>query len=139
MNTTCEIVKVEAGIKPKLCVVKLDETDRWTPDSDGRAGKVFGVYLFDANSRAFGESTLEYECLFVESQFDNPALYDPEADWLAVEISERDHHADPVRYLPCALIDSLAQMEEGDLTEGVIDLGIDNEEDAFEYLRLRSV
>lgn len=135
MNTVCDAVQVEFGIKSKFSVVKLDETDRWTPDIAARAGKVFGVYLFDANSPACGE----FECLFVESQFTNPALPDREADWLAVEISERDDHADPVRYLPCALMDSLAQIEEGDLTEGVIDLGIEDEDEAFEYLRLRSV
>lgn len=135
MNTACEVVQPEVEVRPRYSIVKLDETGNWSPDIAARAGKVFGVYLFDANNRACGKSTPEYECLFVESQFDAA----PHDHWLAVEISERDEQAEPVRYVPCDEIDPLPRIEEGDLMEGVIDLGIDNEEDALEYLRLRSV
>lgn len=135
MNTVCEAIQVKVGINRKFCVVKLDEAANYPPDISERSKKLFGVYLFDANSRFCGKSSPEYECLFVETQFDA----DPHDHWLSWEINERDDHADPVRYLPCDEIDALAQIEEGALTEGVIDLGIDNEEDAIEYLRLRSV
>ena len=139
MNTACDVAQPDVQIKPRYCIVKVDETANWTPDIVARAGKVFSVYLIDTNSPVCGESTPEYECFFVESQFDNPTLTDREADWLAVEIGERDDNGDPVRYFPCAQIDSLDRIEEGGLSEGVIDLRIDNEEDALDYLRLRSV
>src|SRR5262245_775886 len=131
-DAVCEVMLPGAGIRPRYCVVKLDEPSGTLPDIAARAGKVFGVYVFDANSPACGDSILEYECLFVESQFDA----DPHDHWLSVEINERDDHADPVRYFPCWQIDGMARIEEGELTEGVIHLGIEDEGEAFEYLRL---
>jgi hypothetical protein len=137
MNAVCGAVRPE--VSPKFCVVKVNDTARWSPGIAGRGRTILGVYLFDAHSLACGDAAPEYECLFVGSQFDNPALPDHEADWLSVEIGEAADQADPVRYLPCDRIDALPRIEEGELPEGFIDLDIDNEEDAIEFLRLRAV
>ena len=131
----------DTEVKPRYCAVKLDETRNWLDTSVvERAKRIIGVYLFDANLRVHCcEFTPSYECLFVESQWDNPALPDREADWLSVDIMEGDNASDPVRYFHAHEIDDLPRIKEGDLTPGVIDLGIDNEEEAFEYVRQRSV
>jgi hypothetical protein len=133
-ETAFEDLQTDTEVKPRYCAVKLDETRNWLDSSIvDRAKRIYGVYLFDANLRVHCcEFTPSYECMFVESQFDNPNLPEREADWLSVEISEQDNYADPVRYFHCHEIEGLPQIEEGDLTQGIIDLDIDNEEEAFE-------
>jgi hypothetical protein len=127
-------------ITPRFCALKLDETRHWEPGIADRARRIFGVYLFDANKHVHCcEFTPSYECLFVESQFENPGLPDQEQDRLDCEIRQVDVHADPVRYFHCYQIDGLPRIREGELAQGVIDLEIANEEEALEYVRLRGV
>lgn len=130
----------EQEAKPNYCVLKLDETRNWTPEIAERAKKILGVYLFDASKCVHCcEFTPSYECLFVESQWHNPDLPDRDADWLSVEIMEADNCSDPVRYFHCREIDGLPRIKEGESGVGVIDFGIQDEEEALEYLRQRSV
>jgi hypothetical protein len=137
---TTEAQGTARDVRPRYCVVKLDETGNWSPDIVRRAKRVLGVYVFVANLHVHCcEFTPSYECLFVESQWDNPDLPDREADWLDVDIREGDRASEPVRYFHCWQIDGLPRTREGEVQVGVIDLGIDNEDEAFEYLRVRGV
>jgi hypothetical protein len=131
---------LEAGLRPRFFVLKLDETHNWAADIAGRAKRILGVHLFDANLHVqCCEFTPSYECMFVESQWDNPDLPDREADWLSMDIAEGDNASEPVRYFHCHEIDGLPRIREGELAVGIIDLDIADEEEAIEYLRQRSV
>jgi hypothetical protein len=126
--------------RPRYCVVKLDETRCWSPDIVRRAKRVLCVYLFNATRRVHCcEFMPSYECLFVESQWDNPELPDCESDRLSVDILQGDNASEPVRYFHCHQIDDLPRIDEGDVSVGLIDLGIEDKEEAFEYLRLRAI
>lgn len=130
----------EIAISPRYFVVKLIETDKWAPEIATKARCIFGVYLFDANRHVHCcEITPSYECHFVESQWDNPDLSARDADWLNVDITEADTVTEPVRYFHCRQIDALPNIRKGTLAVGVIDLGISDEEEAFEFLRTRSI
>lgn len=131
----------QAEVKPRYCVLKLDETQNWLDQGlVSRAKRILGVYLFDANLHVrCCEFTPSYECYFVESQFDNPDLPDRDADWLCVDLMAGDDCAEPVRYFHCWQIDGLPRIKEGDVAQGVIDLDISDEEEAFEYVRQRAV
>jgi hypothetical protein len=127
-------------LTPRYCALKLDQTRYWTDEIVARAKKIFSVYLFDANKHVHCcEFTPSYECLFVESQYDNPALPDREADRLSVDLLKEDAASDPVRYFHCWEIDGLPRIKEGEPAQGVIDLEIDNEEEALEYVRHRGI
>ncbi len=131
----------QAEVKPRWCVLKIDETQNWLDqDIVSRAKRIYGVYVFDRSLHVHCcEMTASYECLFVESQFDNPDLPDREADWLSVDLMAGDNYAEPVRYFHCWQIDGLPRIKEGDVAQGVIDLDISDEEEAFEYVRQRAI
>lgn len=126
----------EVVTQSRFCVLKLDESDNWSPEVTTKAKRVFSLYLFDASRRVHCcEFTPSYECTFLESQWHNPALSDREADRLDMEIRQQDIADPPVRYFHCHQIDGLPCINEGEIAVGMIDLSIDHEEEALEYVR----
>jgi hypothetical protein len=124
-------------IKPRFCLLKLDETRHWLDDVAARAGRIFGLYVYDQNRRVHCcEFTPSYECLFVGSASVNTDL-DDAATPLADEIREGDLGTVPVKYIHCHEIDALPEIGEYDLKVGVSDLGVQHEEEAEEYVRQR--
>ncbi|HLN28588.1 MAG TPA: hypothetical protein VK395_12670 [Gemmataceae bacterium] len=140
-ETTFEETQSDHEVKPRYCVLKIDETENWLDqDIVARAKRIFGVYLFDRHTHVHCcELTPSYECLFVESQWDNPDLSDLETDWLSADILQGDNYAEPVKYFHCWQIDGLRRIKDGEIAVGVINLEIDNEEEALEYVRQRGV
>lgn len=127
-----------AQIKPQFCLLRLDETRHWADDVAARAVRIFGLYVYDQNRRVHCcEFTLSYECRFVGSASVNADLDDDVAERLDDEIREGDLGTEPARYIHCHEIDALTRVGEHDLKAGVTDLGIEDEEEAVEYVRQR--
>lgn len=109
-------------VKPHICVVKIDETECWD-DSPGslreKAGKIFGVYIYDANKHVHcAELTPSYELYFVESQplnvpedeYERDAFYE---DLVATDASES------VYYMHVSTVDRMPEVpENGPLQAG---------------------
>jgi hypothetical protein len=130
MSTAC--------ITPRFSLLRLDETQYWADSIAHRAKQVFGIYVFDQNRRVHCcEFTPSYECLFVGSAIGNTDLDDDVAERLDAEIREGDLGTEPVKYIHCQEIDALHKIGEQDLKVGVADLGIEDEEEALEYVRQR--
>ena len=124
--------------KPQFCLLRLDETLYWADDLATRAGRILGIYVYDQNRRVHCcEFTPSYECHFVGSASVNTDLDDDAAERLADEIREGDLGTETVRYIHCHEIDALPEIAEHDLNVGVTDIGIENEEEAVEYVRQR--
>jgi hypothetical protein len=124
-------------IKPRFCLLRLNETEFWAAHIAGRAGRIFGLYVFDGNKGVhLCEFTPSYECRFVGSAFESTDLGDDAAEKLD-DIREGDLGTEPVRYFHCHEIDALPRIGEHDLKVGVADLGIDNEDEAVEYVQQR--
>ncbi len=124
--------------KPRFCLLKLDETRHWADDMAARAVRIFGLYVYDQNRRVHCcEFTPSYECLFVGSAGGNTDLDDDAAERLDDEIREGDLGTEPVRYIHCREIDALPEIGEHDLKVGITDTGIEDEEEAVEYVRQR--
>jgi hypothetical protein len=125
-------------IKPQFCLLRLDETEYWAEHIASRAKQIFGTYIFDQNKGVhLCEFTPSYECRFVGSTIGNTDLADDAAERLADNIREGDLATEPVRYFHCHEIDALPKIAEQDLKVGVTDLGIDNEDEAVEYVQQR--
>ena len=130
MNTAC--------ITPRFNLLRLDETKFWAEEVVRKAKQIFGLYVFDQNRRVHCcEFTPSYECLFVGSAIGNTDLDDDVAERLDAEIREGDLGTEPVKYIHCQEIDALHKIGEQDLKVGVADLGIEDEEEALEYVRQR--
>ena len=125
-------------IKPRFNLLRLDETQVWAEEVVRRARQVFGLYVFDQNRRVHCcEFTPSYECLFVSSAIGNTDLDDDAAERLDRDIREGDLGTEPVKYIHCHEIEALPSIGEQVLKVGVADLGIENEEEALEYVRQR--
>jgi hypothetical protein len=97
-----------------------------------------GIYVYDQNRRLHCcEFTPSYECHFVGSASVNTDLDDDAAERLEDEIREGDRATEPVKYIHCHEIDALPEIGEHDFKAGVTDLGIEDVEQAAEYVRQR--
>ncbi len=125
-------------IKPRFNLLRLDETKFWAEEVVRKAKQIFGLYVFDQNRRVHCcEFTPSHECLFVGSAIGNTDLDETDAERLDAEIREGDLGTQPVKYIHCHEIEALPKISEQDLKVGVADLGIEDEEEALEYVRQR--
>jgi hypothetical protein len=80
-----------------LKVVVLDETQYWREDIAKEAGKLFGVYLYDASRGVYAcELTPSHELWFLYTTSENPL-----SDELYEAIVEGDSYTEPVSYMHC--------------------------------------
>ena len=121
----------ETKVKPNFHCLKLDETEHWAPHIVERANRIFGLYIFDINKHVHCcELTASYECIFVRSECEGEL-----SDDLFDEIMEGDAQSDSVSYFHCSLLDKMSRIREGELRTGVFDLGIEDEENAIEFVQ----
>lgn len=121
-------------------VLKLDETENWCQEVKDKAKRILGIYLFDKTRHVHCcEFTPSYECIFIESQWENLDLSDNEQEELDDLIQEGNRETNNVNYYHTYVIDDLPLIKEGQVARGIIDLGIDNEEEALEYLAYNGV
>jgi len=81
-------------MRPKLKLVKIDETHYWSDLVVESAGRLWGVYLYDENVHVHcAEWTASYECHFLYTVTENEV--DDETDRM---IEEGDMFTDPIRY-----------------------------------------
>jgi hypothetical protein len=126
------------GITSRFSLLRLDETKFWAEEVVSKANRVFGLYVFDQNRKVHCcEFTASYECLFVGSAIGNTDLDETAAERLDNAIREGDLETEPVKYIHCHEIDALPKIGEQDLTVGISDLDIEDEEEALEYVRQR--
>jgi hypothetical protein len=95
MNDTAE------AIKPDLRIFKDDETIHWREDIQARAGRIFGVYLFDANRHVHCcELTPSYELHYVGPTWSGGTAQDDdrESERLFDDIMEGSRDSEPVTY-----------------------------------------
>lgn len=96
-------------MKPELYVVKIDETKYWAEDIIEKAGRIFGVYIYDKNRRVHCcELTPSYELRFIESQTEkrvDDTVYD--------EILRADAYSEGWRYYHCHVLEGLPALPEG--------------------------
>jgi hypothetical protein len=124
-------------IKSRFYLLRLDETRYWADHVSARAGRIFGLYVYDTNVRVhLCEFTPSYECRFVGSVTGST---DPDdaAERLNDDIRQGDQATESIRYVHCHEIDALSRIGEHDLKVGVTDLGIDDEDEAVEYVQQR--
>jgi len=127
-------------IKPRFNLLRLDETKFWAEEVVRKAKQIFGLYVFDQNRRVLCcEFTPSYECLFVGSAIGNTDLDGTDAERLDTDIREGDLGTEPVKYIHCHEIDALHKIGDHDMKVGVADLGIEDEEEALEYVHKRDL
>ncbi len=102
--------------KPKFKVVRLDETQYWNKAIVEKAGKIFGIYLYD-ESRTTNccEVTPSYELHFLNSMTENLSDDEEEREILFDEISEGDIHTERIKYLHSASVDRIPESERKDV------------------------
>ena len=96
-------------MKPTL--VKIDETQYWTPDIIEKAGKIWAVYLYDADEGTFC-------CELTPSYFLEPLYYSPEKFIEGIDEREQVEDAfdevlrdDRGRYFHCKDIDRIPEKD----------------------------
>ena len=102
--------------KPKFKVVRINETSNWREDIAKKAGKIFGIYLYD-ESRTVNccEVTPSYEMHFLNSMAENISDDDEEREILFDEISEGDIHTERVRNIFSSSIDRMSKDDRKDV------------------------
>jgi hypothetical protein len=130
----------ETMTEARYHLLKLDETAYWAEEIADKVGRIFGTYIYDVNRRVHCcEFTPSYELIFVGSQWHSPELSERESDDLDKEIRVADAQTETIRYAHCHQVDALPRIREGNLAVGVIDLEIDDDDEAREYLAQREV
>lgn len=113
-------------------LVSIDETRFWDNSITARAGRVFGVYLFDANRVVHCcELTPSYE-LYPVASF--PLIDIDRTDARSLEDELREHDTDEVTYIHCTGIDAMREACFHDFGEEEIPEG-----DSWEDVRDRQI
>ena len=99
-------------VAPAVHLVLIEETENWCDEIKAKAGRLFGVYLFDRNRRVHAcEMTPSYELHFLKTiytrEFPDTPEGERERDALEMEIMLGDAGADPIRYFHTHVIDGL--------------------------------
>lgn len=99
-------------IFPSVQIVLIDETHNWGEDIQHRAGRLFGVYLFDWQRHVHAcEFTPSYELHFLKSiytaEFPNTAEGARIRDALEMDIMAGDRETAAVSYVHTHVIDGL--------------------------------
>jgi hypothetical protein len=98
------------SITPKFKVCRIDETANWDKEITDVAGKVYGVYFYDASHQTFCcEITPSYELTFLESVAENCPNDELAREKLYDDIIEGDRFTESIAYKHCRFIDSLSE------------------------------
>ena len=107
----------ETIIAPNFKVCKFDETSNWREDIAKRAGKIYGVYFYDASRQTrCCEITPSYELHFIGSVIEGELDSEDEVwkDKLYNDIQEGDNFAELASYKHCHVIDALSKDDNKD-------------------------
>ncbi len=124
-------------IKPKFKVVRINETSNWREDIAKKAGKIFGIYLYD-ESRTTNccEVTPSYEMHFLNSMAETLSDDDEEREIQLDEIEEGDIHTERVRYFHSVSIDKLSDKDKGNVYSEGYDIDKEEYETEEDYRSL---
>jgi hypothetical protein len=98
----------EERVKPDFRYIAIDETRHWMDENLIKkcGGKIFGIYVFDANSRTYCcELTPSYELNFLRSEPLTLPEDDEERERVCEMVSDADRDTEPVAYYHCRTID----------------------------------
>lgn len=102
--------------KPKICIVKIDETQYWTDKGlvEACGGKIFAAYMYDENWRVHcAELTPSYELEFLEYQPGNYIEDSDECERVDTMLSDAQHdNPESVTYRHCRDIDRIRDVGE---------------------------
>ena len=94
-------------VKPCIRVAKIDETFHWIEPYPEVAGRIWGVYVYDANRVVHCcEVTGSYELHFVESQ-----TMVRVSDDIQMEMLDGDRDTPAVMYLHCGSLDDAEEID----------------------------
>lgn len=87
--------------KPDFRLLLVDETEHWCEDIRNRAGRLFGVYIFDFNRHVhLCDISPSYECFFITTVFSNDIKDNIEYENLFDTIEEANRE-ERVTYFNC--------------------------------------
>jgi len=108
----------EIQVKPRFALVKIDETEYWSPDIQEKVGRIFGVYIVDLSCRTFCcEVTPSYSLHFVESQW-VAEISEDEIEAFQDEIYLHDDPQGSIYYFHCHTVDAFPKIEQGAVPTG---------------------
>lgn len=108
----------------RIRVLVREETENWAPDIVERAGRVFGVYLYNPDAATHCcELTPSYELEFVGSVAENLPDDDSAREKLQDDIMEGDTSCEPISYIHCHSIDAMPEIKRGTLSPGTYPMG----------------
>lgn len=100
-------------VKPRLRVVRIDETRNWNEAITSVVGRIWGVYVYDAERHVYCcELTPSRELRFVGSTWEKSPEDDEENERIAAVIAENDAWSDDVIYVHRYQADKLAAVYE---------------------------
>lgn len=118
-------------------IVAIDETQYWHEDIVAKAGKLYGIYLFDASRHTYCcELTPSYEVYFIETVY-TKATDDED---LNMKVLEADAQSGPTCYFHCRVIDRMRPKWTHAFPEHNVECATEEEweeerESMLEYLR----
>lgn len=103
----------------KYRIVLLDETEYWREDIAKQAGKIFGVYFFNpAEVTHLCELTPSYALWPLSSVAENLPEDEDEREVFYQNMEDGDSCERTVKYFHCHTIDSMPQIEQGEIARG---------------------
>lgn len=101
----------------RICL--LEETGNWNEEIRERAGRIFGVYLYNPDTRTHCcEITPSHELYFLQSVPENLSDDEGEREQLLVDIDEGNLEAERVSYMHCHTLKAMPKIKRGELKQG---------------------
>ena len=103
----------------RLRVCLLEETENWNEEITKRAGKIFGVYLYNPDTRTHCcEITPSHELYFLHSVPENLPDDEDERERLLDDMDEGNLETERVSYMHCHTLKAMPRIKRGELKTG---------------------
>lgn len=103
----------------RLRICLLEETENWAEEITQRAGRIFGVYLYNPDTRTHCcELTPSHEMYFLQSVPERLPENEVQREKLLDDIDEGNIETPHVDYVHCSTIKALPRIKRGQITQG---------------------
>lgn len=108
----------------RLRICLIEETENWSREVTERARRIFGVYLYNPDTRTYCcEITPSHELYFLQSVPETVPDDENEREHLLDDINEGNFETERVSYVHCHTLKAMPRIKQGELKTGTYHYG----------------